>query len=341
MKRIPSRGQIKTLSESLGVSPRTLNNWSKLTGPTKEGRPRYSAEQRKTALFRVARELKRSGLAGEAALAKELPDVPLRLVREYLAAIKKRRRKRALEKATTKRKSVEVLASNVIWCQDGTHLGRTSDDTALEAQVIKDRGSVLLLDAEVGAAADALEIIDQLEAMNKKRGLPLVWSTDNGAAYVSEEVLKYLEHEKVIHLRSLPRTPQHNGAIERAMREIKDASGLGKGCKLSGKESTNECLQRAVHKINNNVCRISKENKCAAVLDSVLPSAYNLVNRNYFYAECKKAMCEARLGTMNKRDGRMAERNAIYSVLEKNGLVKCLTGGKPRTRHATKLEIKL
>lgn len=340
MRRNPSRGQVKVISEGLGVSPRTLNNWAKLAEPIKEGRPRYTQTQRRNALCRVARELKRQGIAGEKSIAKELPDVPLRLVREYLSKIKRRKRERARQRIRKKRKSVEVLATNVIWCQDGTHLGKASNDKAIESQVIKDRGSVLILDSPIGPAASGSDIIRQLEAMKEKRGLPLVLSTDNGSMYVSQEVSRYLEAQQVIHLRSLPRTPQHNGAIERAMREIKESSGLGKGCKLTDVSSAETKIQRAVDKINK-APRATKQNHCAAVLDSVLPNAYNLVNRESFYAECRKAMCEAGAMVVNKRAVRMAERNAIYEVLEKSGLIKCLTGGESRSSNECKLEIKL
>ena len=61
---------------------------------------------------------------------------------------------------------------------------------------------------------------------------PLVWSRDNGSMYAHESVRIHMETHKVIELRSLPRTPEHNGAAENTNREIKDVAELGKGCAL-------------------------------------------------------------------------------------------------------------
>ena len=49
--------------------------------------------------------------------------------------------------------------------------------------------------------------------------------------YAHESVRIHMETHKV-ELRSLPRTPEHNGAAENTNREIKDVAELGKGCAL-------------------------------------------------------------------------------------------------------------
>ena len=54
-----------------------------------------------------------------------------------------------------------------------------------------------------------------------------------------------LARERVVHLRSLPRTPQHNAWVERANGELKLETGLGKGTVLASSEAAGEALSAA------------------------------------------------------------------------------------------------
>lgn len=45
-------------------------------------------------------------------------------------------------------------------------------------------------------------------------GVPLVMKTDNGSAFISKIVRKFLRQNKVTHLLTPPRTPKYNGSIE-------------------------------------------------------------------------------------------------------------------------------
>ena len=324
LARDADRGALKVLSQSLKVSPKTLNNWKRGACRRKGGRPKYTAQQRSNALKAVARELRRQGYPGEKAIEKALPHVPLRLIREYVSLLKARRRSRLAAKARSKRKSVRVKATGVILAQDGAHLGR-SKAGPVDAQVIKDRASLKIISATVGPATEG-HVRATLEKCKSEGRLPLVWSTDNGSAYVTEAVAEFLEREKVIHLKNLPRTPQHNASVERAVRELKEASALGKGTHVSH-EVARAALSRAAGAINSFRYRMGGE-ETASVLDERLPTAYNLLNREEFYAECKRAMCEAGLVAVNRRAERMAKRDAIYTTLEKYGLIEMTTGGK-------------
>lgn len=323
LRRDPGRGKIKTLSESLRVSPKTLNNW-KRKRPKKTGRPSYTNTQRRSAMRAVAKELRRQGYPGEKAIERALPHVPLRLIREYVALAKTKRRKRMAINRKRARITIKVKATSVILAQDGAHLGRSGKEP-VDAQIIKDRASLKIVTASVGPPTED-HVLADLTQLKKSRALPLVWSTDNGSNYCTEAVTKYLEENNVIHLRSLPRTPQHNGAVERAVRELKAVSALGKGVAVD-EVSAKVALERAAHTLNS--CRYRNIHGATAdALDENLPAAYNLVNRNVFYAECRKAMCEARIGAVSWRSARMAERKAIYETLNKYGLIEITTGGK-------------
>jgi len=52
---------------------------------------------------------------------------------------------------------------------------------------------------------------------------------DNGSENVNRLALDYLKKQRVVVLRNLPRTPQHNGGAERAVREGRKYCGLRAG----------------------------------------------------------------------------------------------------------------
>lgn len=323
LARGADRGAIKLLSQSLKVSPKTLNNW-KRRKPKRPGRPKYTATQRKAALIAVARESRRRKYPGEKEIEKALPHVPLRLIREYVAALKAKRRKRIAAKRAAARVSVTVKATNVIVAQDGAHLGRDGREP-VDAQIAKDRASKKIVIASVGPPTES-HVLAQLKLLKETRGLPLVLSTDNGSAYCTESVANFLEAECVIHLRSLPRTPQHNASVERAVRELKEASALGCGTAVTQERASAE-LEDAAYAVNANRYRggtLMSANR----LDESLPAAYNFINPKSFYAECRAAMWNAREAAVGWRAKRMAERSAVYATLEKFGLVEITKGGR-------------
>ena len=136
-----------------------------------------------------------------------------------------------------------------------------------------------------GATATGNEIVHGLELLKKERGLPLVWMTDNGAAYCNKEVREYMKREKVVHVRSLPRTPQHNGAAEVMMREIKTDSMLGKKTVLSCEKDAHARVVNSALKINKNRRRMSLSFKCSDEVDDEMRVNGKKVDRALFYEE--------------------------------------------------------
>jgi hypothetical protein len=124
---------------------------------------------------------------------------------------------------------VEVLARDVIWAQDGWRLGRLPDGRALESQLFKDRGSLRTLGWDVGVAQSQGDLIAQLEWLRTTRGLPLVVSSDNLSSCCGRLVEAYLAFYRVVHLLSLPHTPEHNGAAECHIHELRGVTGFRKG----------------------------------------------------------------------------------------------------------------
>jgi len=269
-----------------------------------------------------------SGAGWRTVLAELKPSVSIRLVQESLRALKKRRRQRRSKKICANRVHVEVLSPNVIWTQDSTHAGRTREEEVL-AEIIKDRGTLKSLGLAVGQAATSAEILCMLETQKRERGLPLVWATDNGSAYKSKKVEKYLKREKVVHLLSRPRLPQDNGAAEKGIRELKEEAGLGKGVKLSSASEAARKLAVSWYILDHGRPRASKGYRTAEELEAQLPSWRGRVAREAFYEQACRSMENAVKGGGTARQKRQAQRQAVYETLESFQLITRTRGGKP------------
>ena len=268
----------------------------------------------------VARELRRQGYPGSSAIAIELKGkVPLRLIRKYVSEIKERRRLRRLAEIRLNQVRVEVKTLNAVWSQDGTHLGR-KNRKAIESQVIKDRGSKKIIGILTGLTATGSEIVHGLEILKKERGLPLVWMTDNGAAYCNKEVKEYVEREKIVHVRSLPRTPQHNGSAEVMMRELKTDCLLGKKTVLDCEREAHARLVSSAIRINKNRRRMSLAFKSSDETDDEMRMSGKKLDRALFYDVYCKEM-KTLVNVQEMREKRMREREIVMCLLEKHEMI--------------------
>lgn len=322
------RGYIKEVAKLLNVSVRTLRNWKTLAKTTERkriGRPRHTKRIHQTAMWAVARELKKqSYIGGWRGIARSLGGrVPTRLIQKYVAIFKARRNKRIEKRRIQMRVSTEVLFKNIVWGQDSTEL-----QNKIKVEVIKDRGTLKLLSAHAEKKSTTVEAMSALKkASEEQKMLPLVLMTDNGSEYVSEKMKAFLKENKIIHLRSLPRTPQHNGATENAVREIKEASEKqirGSDESLSSIQLT---LMKAKEKINRFKLRGSKDYKTSKELDDTLMK-YPSVDRDEFYKECCSRISRYVNEANTTREVRLAEREAIHAVLEEYGFIKRTRGGQ-------------
>ena len=310
------------------MTPRTLGNWKRaaLGGEIPLGRPRRPERVCRRALWAVARQMRRQGDPGWRPVARALPGLAVDLVQECVRAVKARRRKHAGMERRVHRTSVRVLYKNVILGQDGTLLGRMGL-RPVEAQVVRDPATLLMVLVSLGIPATAQDVLTHLEAIRLSSGLPLVWQTDNGSIYCAQEVQDYLQRHQVVHLRNLPRTPQHNAVVERGIGELKQVSGLGKGVQLASVEEAAGRMQDACRALDARP-RQSRGWKTALELDACMPMGYN-VSRAGFYAAVQERRKQAVLGASSARQARLLEREAVYAVLEEFGLVSRLKGGRP------------
>jgi len=227
---------------------------------------------------------------------------------------------------------VKVLAQNVILTQDGTHLGRKDNQQKVEGQVIKDRGTLKNVALSVGAPATGKDVLMLMKLIKEDQGkLPLVWQNDNEGIYLEQGVQGYLKEERVVQLLSRVRHPSDNGAAEIGIRELKEYAHLGKGVKLAGVLEAAQCLVNSAVQIDSNRPRGSKEYLTANDLAENMPSWYNAVSREEFYRET----CDRMEKAVQGKEGdcaRKAQRDAVFDVLEKYGLVERIRGGLCQNR---------
>lgn len=320
----------KEFARAVDVTPRTVRNWRKRTRPEdfpRLGRPAHDERAHSMAFWRVGREYLRQGRCGWLAVSTALNGaVPDRLIQHYVRLFKACENRHKQRRIISRRIRVEVLAKNALWVQDSAQMGREPSGEKIESQIIKDRGSLVTVGISTGGPTRTEDVLELLDRLKHTRELPLVLASDNGSPFVADAVEEYLKREKVIHLRSLPCTPEHNGSAEVGIGEIKRCSKLGRGV-IVQRQLAHAAVVRAAVTLNTNRVRLSKGLKTGAQLDEVLPVGYNQVKRDRFYDECSKSIKEAQQRTLGKRAKRMAEREAIYNTMEQFGLVKRYRGG--------------
>lgn len=296
---------LHSIAVAYGVTERTIRNWCKkaLEDVPNMGRPSHSPEKLKEARSLVFGEMKSQGAPGWRPISAALKDkVSVRLVQKFVAEFKLEQRK----KRNPKR--MEIAGKNVIWSMDGAI---TKEETKVENQVIKDRGSRCWVGLKSNQkASKAVDVIDVLNESIKQNGYPLVLATDNGSAYTNKEVCRHLRKLKIIHLRSLPRTPQHNGAVEVGIRELREIM-------LSKEINLKDAM-----KVAN--ARLRKYGNKWMDSQSVFENGDMLYNRNdheLFYETCTKQLNALAKQPLNLKEKRMKERELVFEELAKRGLV--------------------
>lgn len=335
------RGAARRLAEPLGVSARWLRALRARAARAEEvplpGRPRIGACERARIRARVEEQRKQQGrTAGArpilAALREQDPATSRYLVDEAVRDLKREERAQVQREHEARRVSLELQARDAVWGQDTTHLGRGAGGSKVEAEVIKDLGTLQTVGLSVGAAPTATDVVALLkQAARERGGLPLVHLSDHGSIYGATEVVELLKREQVVHLRSRVHTPQDNGATEHQHAELKGESGLGKGARLSAQEA-HVRIQAARTRLDGCRRRATKGWRTAEQLGRELTRADARVNRSAFYSAACSAMDKAEQGLSTCRARLKARRDALYASLEAFGLATRHVGRRPRER---------
>ncbi len=202
---------------------------------------------------------------------------------------------------------------------------------SVEAQVVRDAATMEIPAVSVGPPATAEDAVALVRRAAKERGvLPLVLTTDNGPQYKAARFTRFLEKAGVIHLRTLPHTPQHNPWVERTHRELKEESGLGKGVVLPCAEHARVLLEWARDRLDHLRLRPRLGYRTAAVAGAAMGPRYNAELRARLVRAVRMRVEAAVQCTEDKRERRRKERAAILAVLEEFELIRVTRGGRPQ-----------
>jgi len=319
------------------VTLRTLRTWKRLDPAqpaAAPGRPALTETALDEARAAVREQLELQGHdAGEGPVHRALGGrIPLARVRRVLRELKAARRKRRREHREAARVSVTVVARDAVWSMDSTHLGRDMIGHAVQAEVVREVASTRTIGITVGAQATDEEVVTLLEQVAVERsGFPLVLLTDNGGAYVSDAVEAWCRRHRVLHLLSLPRTPQHNGASEHGMRELKHDAALGKGTLVLDMREARALLEASRHRIDRHRLRRTRGWRTAVQADRGMPHWSALVSREDLWERATCEISRALLHCQGERARRRATRAAIYATLAHFFVITRTRGGRPWT----------
>lgn len=152
------------------------------------------------------------------------------LYRQYRHAISRRRfsqlviterQARAAQRRVSYRR-VRWQEANIAWAIDATEYGRDHAGRKLHVVAAVDLASRYCFEPLVTVSPSADEIAAWLMKLFRRHGPPLFLKRDNGSIFNGKIIEAMLAAQCVIPLNSPARYPRYNGAIEKAIRELKD-----------------------------------------------------------------------------------------------------------------------
>lgn len=315
------------------MNPKTLTRWRQQAakGWPGPGRPGHPVTAWRAALRVVRRVLKgqhwRGGLGTVmAALKRAGVKLAVRLARRALQVCKKLRARREERHRAAVRVRVRVLLRDAVWSQDALHL-HGGGAWATWGRLVMDRCTREHPGLALSGPPNSHDSVALLERIRLEQGrVPLVLMADNGSENKGELVAWAREHQVVL-LYSQPRTPQHNGAAERSIgelrEELEDFEDEQEGWSLR------ERMRAAHWRLDHERIRPCLGGRTATEMAQIAEPAYARVCRARFYADCCCAVENAVRGLQNKRAQRRAVREAIWCQAELHGLVIRRRGSAP------------
>ena len=211
-----------TLQETarrLGVAPRTLRYWRRdsCQRPCRRGRPRLTvtaAQRREVLLF--LHEVTGPAV-GLPSLQAWFPRVP----RCILAELLRRYRRVWRRRWTVSGWKLTWRRAGAVWAMDFSQAPQLIDGRYDTIFAVRDLGSRKQLAWLPVAGERAEDVHPALHQLFRQHGPPLVLKSDNGSAFISQEVRSLLRSWNVEPLFSPPRRPRYNGALERSNATLK------------------------------------------------------------------------------------------------------------------------
>jgi transposase InsO family protein len=225
---LQSRTQASTreMSDAVGIGYRTLLRWRKrvsggkppLTppGPKKTGPLPLEEVRREIEALRHGRRRSR----GICALQVRYQSVISR--RDVSKLALEERTRRDLERRKQS-KHVTWKEPNLAWSIDGTERGRDQQGERLHVHAVQDLCSRYRFEPLVATESKGEAVALHLEKLFQKHGPPLFLKRDNGSPLNHAAVDRVLAENGVIPLNSPAYYPKYNGAVEKGIREMKEA----------------------------------------------------------------------------------------------------------------------
>jgi len=346
-------GDLKRIALLIDRSVRTLWNWRRREGQRgSPGHPPHSAEAHALALWECRRawtDLPR-GHDGEgsviAALSRNGVEVPVRLVRQSVKALKAERRARVEQRIVENRVHVTVLAKNAVWALDQTQLSRSGRDKTM-AVVVRECVVSHTLGASVGLPAVGADTARLMECTAEERGVwPFVLQIDNGSENNNHELRALLERNRVIALWNVPHTPQHNPRAEHQIGELKRAGSFPSrwrpaaqaterpDCRSEvgvGETQASLCarLFAAWAQLDGCTPRLALGGLTPVELDRIAEQAEDRACRARFYTHVCSELERIARAPESARALRKLQREVIWNALQEFGLVTRTRGGLP------------
>jgi transposase InsO family protein len=300
------RGSQETLASALKVSTRTVRSWkSKAQAPPKKrGRKKTGVTLREKLI--IAREWRRQGYPGSRPIIKSLPNLRVRAIREVIAGLKQKKKKRYRKNQIADRTSVMVCGPGIMTAMDAATIPVEGGDHIM----YRDRG-ILSTNAEKceGENVNSGDTLEVLSKLKENGELPFVLATDNGSPFVNGAVDNFLKENKVIQLKSLPRVPQQNGSAEATVCDVKSGPKYGL------------TVQEICFALNQHRRRATLNWQTPAQARQTSGKLHIQTSRDVFYEAACSAIKTAVLGTKNAKEKRKAEREAIFQTLENFSLI--------------------
>ncbi len=154
---------------------------------------------------------------GVTVLKKVFPEIPLINIKWILEEY---RREYYIDRRSYC-KSLIWNTANTVWAIDFTEIKKKIEGEYKYVLIFRDLCTGKILMALPCKSQCSNIVINALKFLFYHNGRPLVLKSDNGSAFIAEEVSKYLNDNNVKHLLSPPHTPKYNGSIEAGMGSIK------------------------------------------------------------------------------------------------------------------------
>jgi transposase InsO family protein len=227
---LQSRTQASTreMSDAVGLGYRTLLRWKKRVGagkpaltppgPKKTGPLPLEEVRREIEALRHGRRRSR----GICALQVRYQSVLSRRSVSEMAGQERAKRNLARQHVC---KRVTWKEPNLAWAIDGTEWGKDQQGDRLHVHAVQDLCSRYRFEPLVATESKGEAVALHLEKLFQKHGPPLFLKRDNGSPLNHASVDRVLADNGVIPLNSPPYYPKYNGAVEKGIREMKQALG--------------------------------------------------------------------------------------------------------------------